>query len=144
MATCGEGTPDELEIHRAARPLGVRIPRPPPLFQEVTRSLPSTSFSLACMSRYSQMLRVSLGLPLPAKMRMSSAISGPQASAWGELQGLDANLVALASARGALDDVDQLADVARPAIAAQARLGIAGQAEHSAVTAGEPICEVAR
>jgi hypothetical protein len=25
MTTGGEGTPDELEIHRAARPLGVRI-----------------------------------------------------------------------------------------------------------------------
>ena len=81
---------------------------------------------------------------LPPKMRMSSAISGPQVSGVGELQGLDANLVALAPARGALDDVDQLAHVARPAIAAQARLGIAGQAEDSAVTAGEPIREVAR
>src|SRR5215470_20113316 len=69
---------------------------------------------------------------------------GPQVSGVGELQGLGANLVALAPARGALDDVDQLAHVARPAIAAQARLGIAGQAEDSAVTAGEPIREVAR
>jgi hypothetical protein len=75
---------------------------------------------------------------------MSSAISGPQVSGVGELQRLDADLVPLAPARGALDDVDQLTHVARPAIAAQARLGIAGQAEDSAVTAGEPIREVAR
>jgi hypothetical protein len=97
-----------------------------------------------CMSRYSQILRVSFGLPLPPAMRTSSAISGPPVSGVGELQGLDANLVALAAARGALDDVDQLAHVARPAIAAQARLGIVGQPEDSAVTAGEPIREVAR
>ena len=81
---------------------------------------------------------------LAPKMRMSSSISRPQVSGVGELQGLDANLVALAPARGALDDVDQLTHVARPAIAAQARLGIAGQAEDTAVTAGEPIREVAR
>src|SRR4029077_12977685 len=39
-----------------------------------------------------------------------------------ELQRLDADLVALAPPRRALDDVDQLAHVARPAIAAQPRL----------------------
>ena len=35
MTTCAEATPDELEIHRAARPLGVRIPRPPPLLKHL-------------------------------------------------------------------------------------------------------------
>jgi len=38
MTTCGEGTPDELEIHQAARPLGVRIPRPPPLLKHLQRT----------------------------------------------------------------------------------------------------------
>jgi hypothetical protein len=62
----------------------------------------------------------------------------------GKLQRLDADLVALTPLRGALDDVGQLAHVARPAIAEQPCLGVARQPELAAVTAGESIGEVTR
>src|SRR5262249_2263213 len=81
---------------------------------------------------------------LAPKMRMSSSISRPQVSGVGELQGLDANLVALAPARALLGACARLPHWARQAMPARARLGMGGEGEDTAVTAGEPIREVAR
>jgi hypothetical protein len=37
MTTCGEGTPDELEIHHRVTGIGVRIPGPPPFLKHLGR-----------------------------------------------------------------------------------------------------------
>src|SRR5437879_5343935 len=42
MATPSGGTAGELEIHRAARPMGVRIPRPPPPTSREASLLPGS------------------------------------------------------------------------------------------------------
>src|SRR5262245_6966692 len=58
MTTCGEGTPDELEIHDRVTDFGVRISGPPPISRTVSRRslirLPCCErarFACACLVR---------------------------------------------------------------------------------------------